>query len=138
MKRGAKLKLTPETIWLHFLAYVKKTKSNPFIVTDWVGGAAKQVDRKKERPLTLEGFNNYCHEVVPLYNVDDYVYNRDGRYPQFIKVVTRIRDMIRQDQIEGGMAMIYSQPLTARLNNLVDKTENKNTVTTIDIVESTS
>jgi hypothetical protein len=138
MKRGAKLKLTPETIWTHFLAYVKKTKSNPFIVTDWVGGVAKQVDRKKERPLTLEGFDNYCAEFVPLYHVDEYIYNRDGRYPQFIQVVTRIRAMIRQDQIEGGMAMIYSQPLTARLNNLVEKTENKNTVTTIDIVESSN
>jgi hypothetical protein len=34
-------------MWELFEAYRKEAKSNPFIVTDWVGGMGMQVDRKK-------------------------------------------------------------------------------------------
>ena len=51
---------SPEHLWELFQAYKKKTKENPFIVKDFVGKDAEMVYREKERPLTIEGFENYC------------------------------------------------------------------------------
>lgn len=112
---------TPEKMWGLFQLYRKKVKAAPFKVTDWVGGAGKQVDRKKEKPLTMEGFENYCFEENIISDLGDYFSNKDGKYETYSTICSRIRQIIRQDQIEGGMAGIYNPSITQRLNNLVDK-----------------
>ena len=114
---------TPEKMMELFLAYKKKVKSTPFIVTDWVGGMAKEVNRKKEKPLTLEGFSTYCFEIGILHRVHDYFGNKNDAYAEFSDICHAIKEIIRQDQIEGGMAGIYNSSITQRLNNLVDKQE---------------
>jgi len=124
---------TPERMLQLFEAYVIATKSNPFIIKDWVGAAAFQVDRKKERPLTMEGFKNYLAANAVVYYLGDYFANTDNAYANYIPVCNMIKSRIRQDQIEGGMAMIYNPSITQRLNNLVEKTENKHEVTEIII-----
>jgi hypothetical protein len=47
-------------------------------------------------------------------------------YEQYLPICRVIRQMIRQDQIEGGMAGIYNPSITQRLNGLVEKTQNEN------------
>ena len=122
---------TPDALWDMFQAYCKDAKSRPFIVTDWVGGQGMKVDRKKERPLTMEGFNLFCYDKIST--VRDYFLNKDGRYEAYITICHRIREAIREDQIGGGMAGIYNPSITQRLNNLVEKTENKHEVSEIKI-----
>jgi hypothetical protein len=114
---------TPEKMMELFLAYKKKVKSNPFVVTDWVGGMAKEVNRHKEKPLTLEGFSTYCFEMGIIHRVHDYFGNKNDAYNNFSDICHAIKEIIRQDQIEGGMAGIYNPSITQRLNNLVDKQE---------------
>ena len=114
---------TPEIMWELFEGYRTKVKSNPFIVTDWVGGMAKEVNRAKEKPLTLEGFSTYCFEIGILHRVHDYFGNKNDAYAEFSDICHAIKEIIRQDQIEGGMAGIYNPSITQRLNNLVDKQE---------------
>jgi hypothetical protein len=114
---------TPERMYELFLAYKKKVKSEPFIVTDWVGGMAKEVNRKKEKPLTLEGFELYCMDNDVINDLKDYFSNKEDRYTAFAPICSRIRLEIRNDQIGGGMAGIYNPSITQRLNNLVDKQE---------------
>lgn len=134
----AKIKyLTPEFLWSYFEDYIKYTKDNPFIIIDWVGASAKEVKRKKEKPLTFEGFENYVCSREIINDLGDYFANTDNAYKDFIKVCKQIKKTIRQDQIEGGMAQVYNSSITARLNNLVEKTENKHEVTSIEIIEST-
>jgi hypothetical protein len=116
---------SPETMWRLFLEYKAKVKSDPFIVGDWVGGMAMPVDRKKEKPLTLEGFDNYLFEMEIIDGVDQYFSNQNGAYLDFLGICSRIRNAIREDQISGGMAGIYNPSITQRLNGLVDKTESK-------------
>jgi hypothetical protein len=94
-------------------------------VVDWVGGMAKEVVRKKERSLTMEGFDNYLFENKIIESVDHYFSNREGRYSDFVGICSRIRKVIRQDQIEGGMAGIYSTSITQRLNGLVEKQQSE-------------
>lgn len=116
---------TPEALLALFEEYVKYTKSKPFIVKDWVGGMGKQIDREKERPITLEGFRVYAFKAIGC--VKQYFDNPDGRYDQYITICSYIKDVIRHDQIDGGMAGIYNPSITQRLNNLKEQTETVNT-----------
>ena len=114
---------TPEIMWELFEGYRTKVKSTPFIVTDWVGGMAKEVNRAKEKPLTLEGFELYCMDNNVITDLSKYFANTDNKYLEFCAICSRIRLEIRNDQIAGGMAGIYNPSITQRLNNLVDKQE---------------
>lgn len=123
----------PQEMWDHFQGYIAEAKSKPIKVKDWVGGMAKEVTREKEVPLTIEGFENYCENSGLITDLGHYFANSDERYNDFIQVCARIKRVIRQDQIEGGMAGIYNPNITQRLNNLVEKTENKHEVSEIII-----
>lgn len=120
-------------MWDFFEKYRIHTKENPIIVTDWVGKDALEVNRKKERPLTLDGFENYLANKGVIKDIGDYFTNNGGDYTEFIQICKRIKKVIRQDQIEGGMAMIYNPSITQRLNGLVEKTENRHEVSEIII-----
>lgn len=110
-------------MWDLFEAYKASVKGKPILVQDFVGKDGDEVDRKRERPLTMEGFQNYLADQDVITDVSDYFENKDGRYSDFIRICSRIRRNIRQDQIEGGMAGIYNPSITQRLNGLVDKSQ---------------
>jgi hypothetical protein len=114
---------SPEHLYELFEAYKKKTKENPFIVKDFVGKDAEMVYREKERPLTIEGFENYCANEGVIQDLGMYFSNSKGRYKRFSTICSRIRREVRSDQIEGGMAGMYNPSITQRLNNLVEKTQ---------------
>lgn len=115
---------SPEKLLEYFKQYKKFVKSNPFIVEDWVGGAGKDVNRKKEKPLTVEGFENWLEDGDIINDLGDYFANTDKRYSNYTTICSRIKREIRQDQIEGGMAGIYNPSITQRLNGLKEQTEN--------------
>lgn len=114
---------SPEDMLKTFKAYKEYIKENPFLVKDWVGKDAEKVERPKEKPLTKEGFTNYCEDQGIITDLTDYFENKEGRYKEFIQVCSRIQREIRQDQIEGGMAGLYNPSITQRLNSLVEKSE---------------
>ncbi len=112
----------PDTMWKLFIDYDQWVRMNPIQVQDFVGKDGEEVYRKKNRPLTLEGFEMYVFNEYGLAtDLDQYFANREGRYTDFVSVCSRIRKCIRQDQIEGGMAGIYNPSITQRLNGLVEK-----------------
>lgn len=112
---------TPEKMWELFEAYRKDVKDNPRFVFDYVGRDGTEVQKKLERPLTIEGFKNYCFQVVG--DITAYLVNRDDAYKEYSTICSRIKEVIRQDQIEGGMVGQYNPSITQRLNNLTDKQE---------------
>ena len=114
---------TPDEMWQAFQKYRDAVKSKPIRVKDWVGAVATEVAREKERPLTLEGFSVYCFEQGITSNIHDYFGNKNGSYVEFSHICRAIKEVIRQDQIEGGMAGIYNPSITQRLNGLVEKTQ---------------
>jgi len=120
---------TPEILWKHFLDYKKHVKENPIIVKDWVGKDADRVHREKEKPLTIDGFENYLQDQEIIGDLSHYFANTNNAYSEYLTICSRVKRNVRQDQIEGGMAGIYNPSITQRLNGLVDKTENKNTIT---------
>jgi len=124
---------SPEVMYELFQEYCEHTKANPIKVKDWVGGMAKPVIREKEIPYTLEGFEIYCFKQGIISDLGKYFANLEGAYEEFRTICSRIRQEIRDDQIKGGMAGIYNPSITQRLNNLVEKTENKHEVSEIKI-----
>jgi hypothetical protein len=125
---------TPEYMWELFVEYKKSIKETPIKVHDFVGKDADEVERKKERPLTLEGFSNWCFEKDITTNIDQYFANTDGLYKDFLSICSRIRLIIKQDQIEGGMVGIYNPSITQRLNGLTEKIEQKNTIEGLNLI----
>lgn len=113
-------------MWELFQAYRTQVKATPFKVKDWVGKDAEQVTREKEKPLTMEGFENHLFENDIITDVSDYFENKEGRYNDYIPICRAIKKTIRRDQVEGGMAGMYNPSITQRLNGLVEKTENDN------------
>jgi hypothetical protein len=118
-----KLIESPDFLWDLFKKYKEDVKSKPIIVKDWVGKDASSVYREKEKPLTIEGFENWLEDNEIITHLSDYFANTDKRYSDFTTICSRIKRNIRQDQIEGGMAGIYNPSITQRLNGLVDKKE---------------
>lgn len=112
---------TPQKMMELFEAYVTEVKGNPFQLKDWVGKDGDEVYRPKEKPLTMEGFENYLFKKGIISDVSDYFEGKLESYKDFLPICRAIKRMIRQDQIEGGMAGIYNPSITQRLNNLVEK-----------------
>jgi hypothetical protein len=115
---------SPEKLWEYFIEYKNHTKKTPIIIKDWVGKDAFTVNREKEKPLTIEGFENYLEDKEIISNLSNYFANSDNKYSDYSTICSRIKRNVRQDQIEGGMAGIYNPSITQRLNSLVEKSEN--------------
>jgi len=47
----------------------------------------------------------------------------DNSYLEYVSIVTRIKEEIRNDQIEGALVGQYQQNIVARLNGLTEKTD---------------
>jgi len=116
---------SPEKMWSLFEDYKTYVKNNPTKVKDWVGKDGEPVFREKEKPLLMVGFECYCmeHTEITYPDLTHYFENKDERYSEYVPITSRIKQEIQADQLSGGMTMIYSQNLTARLNGLVDKKE---------------
>lgn len=118
---------TPEALWQLFVEYKKEVKGNPILVKDWVGKDADMVYREREKPLTMVGFECFvCDKTDISYpDLTDYFEGKIDSYKHYLPISSRIQAEIKNDQLSGGMTMIYSQSITARLNNLAEKTETK-------------
>jgi len=121
--KGTKNIETPEIMWELFEAYKAHIKDNPILVHDFVGKDGDSVERRKERPLTIEGFELYCMDKGIIGDLSHYFANTDQRYTDYVTICSRIRKTVREDQIAGGMAGIYNPSITQRLNGLTDKSE---------------
>lgn len=119
---------TPERMWELFNEYKKATKAKPILVQDYVGKDGNEVFREKERPLTMEGFSIYLYEQGLICDIWQYFSNLNDAYKDYLGICRTIREAIRLDQIEGGMAGIYNPSITQRLNGLTEKTETKLTM----------
>ena len=115
---------TPEILLDLFFKYKKWAKENPIKKNDFKGKDAVTVYYELERPLTMEGFENFVADIpnMPM-SLDQYFCNKDNAYDDYFAICSRIKRLIREDQITGGMAGIYNPSITQRLNNLVDKTD---------------
>lgn len=137
MERGRPKNIeSPEVLWQHFLAYKEYVRENPIEKT--VRGNKNFIisTEKLRRPLTIEGFENYCFDNGIINDLSNYFANSNDAYTNFSTICRAIKKVIRQDQIEGGMVGIYNPSITQRLNALVEKVNTEVTGnTTIQFIE---
>lgn len=108
----------PDELLTFFERYRIQVKSNPRIKIEHVGKDGIRVEVPLETPMTMEGFKVFVWEEFG--DIANYI---KGEYPEFMPIVTRIREEIRADQIAGAMVGQYNANLTARLNGLADKSD---------------
>lgn len=99
--------------------YFDWCNSNPWIKKDFVKGgdmAGTIVDIPTSRPYTIEGLCVHIGICVKTF------YNYEERN-DFLQVVTHIREVIRQNQIEGACVGAYNSNIVSRLLGLSDKQE---------------
>jgi 3-deoxy-D-arabino-heptulosonate 7-phosphate (DAHP) synthase len=114
---------TPEKLWELFTEYRTHVKSNPRTKHVFVGKDGKSDYELLEVPLTMEGFDNFCYEKG--LTIEHYFRNTNKAYEDYCGICMRVRNAIRQDQIEGGMVGQYNPSITQRLNGLTEKQEIK-------------
>lgn len=114
---------SPEKMYELFTDYKLWVEDNPILVEDYVGKDAERVFRRKNRPLTFEGFCNYLEDNSIIANPIHYFINYEGRYEDYVSICSRIKREIRTNQIEGGMVGIFNPSITQRLNGLTEKSE---------------
>ena len=120
---GTKYIETPEKMWELFTEYKQRVQDNPIEVQDFVGKDGDEVYRKKNRPLTFEGFECFVMDKTDINYPDlsEYFEGKNESYRSYFPICSRIKRDIRNNQIEGGMAGIFNPSITQRLNNLVEK-----------------
>jgi hypothetical protein len=72
-------------------------------------------------PLTMDGFKTFCNKSGA--DINRYWNNVDGAFSEYVTIVTRIKEEIRNDQIEGALIGQYNNNIVARLNGLTEKTD---------------
>lgn len=124
---------TPDQLWIAWLNYKDKRKidAHDWPKVQYVGKDGYRVEDYPILPLTMDGFSCYCFDNHG--SVKEYFLNRDGYYDEFNTICSRIKEEIRDHQITGGMLGQFNPSITQRLNNLTEKTENKNENTNIEI-----
>lgn len=113
--------VTPEELEAYFEQYKEWVANNPILVQDYVGKDGTEVDRKKNRPLTFDGFEIWLRKNSKIKCCQHILDNVKSAYNDFIDVARYIKASVKADQIEGGMAGIYNPNITARLNGLTEK-----------------
>jgi hypothetical protein len=117
---------TPEKLWELFTEYRTHVKSNPRTKHVFVGKDGKSDYELLEVPLTMEGFDNFCYEKG--LTIEHYFRNTNKAYEDYCGICMRVRNAIRQDQIEGGMVGQYNPSITQRLNGLTEKQQIEQTI----------
>lgn len=114
----------PEELEKVFKSYKEdlKQKAKQWEKIQYVGkDGSKKTDYPK-LPLTLEGLKRYCWDEK-IGNIEQYFLNQGSLYNDFIGICSRIKNEIREDQIQGGLLGFYNPSITQRLNGLVEKSE---------------
>lgn len=95
--------------------YFEFIEQNPFKEQDFRGKDAYEVKINRMRPMTIEGLCNALE--ITRQSFLNYEKN-----PDFFDVVTRIRQIIENNQFEGAAAGFLNPNIIARKLGLADKT----------------
>ena len=121
---------TPEKMWELFTQYKEWVRDNPILVEDYVGKDADKVDRKRQRALTMEGFECFVMDKTDITYPDlsHYFSLNDENYKDYFAICSRIKREIRSNQLDLGLANVINTSITQRLNGLKEQTETKTTI----------
>lgn len=118
---------SPEQLWDYFLHYKKWAIDNPIKVHDFVGKDAKEAYRLKNRPLTLEGFENWLEDEGVIKDLENYINTTSkGFFTEYAEVATRIRKRCLDHNLNHAAVGEYQQNIIARYHGLANQVVNTN------------
>ena len=126
---------TPEKLYSYFEKYKDYCKQNPKKENIWNSRSEKEVSLNREIPITWVGFENYLRKQKVITTLQDYEFNKDERYNEYITIVRAIKDEIYEDKNNGAVTGIFQHNIIARDLGLVDKkdVEHKGSAITINV-----
>lgn len=119
---GTKNIETPEKLWELFEAYVKHESKNPMYKTDYVGKDGNEVKTPLQVPITFEGFECYLADQKIINDLGHYSQNLDGRYTDYVPIITRIRNNCFVQNFKGASVGLFNANIISRKLGLSDKT----------------
>lgn len=139
--KGNKIKLTPEELLKSAKNYFDIIDDNPIKEAAIHQRTGNIIFLPKPRPYTLEGLCNHIGITMQtLYNYETMYKNVNTNDKEkkeiaaaFFEIITRIRQIIYQQKLEGAAANIFNSNIIARELGLTDKQEIKEEAKTINI-----
>ena len=119
----------PETLWELACLYFERTDNAPLHKKDFIRGgdnAGKEVNIKAARPYTWSAFEDYLFEEGVIMYLDDYRYDRGGKYSEFKEVVELIGRVMYANKFEGASVGLFNPSIIARELGLVEKVQTQN------------
>ena len=110
---------TPEKLYELFEQYTEDTKRRVRTIPKATNKGVLYEEHVP--PLTIDGFKTYCNKQGA--DINRYWYGIGEGFDVFVSIVTRIKEEIRNDQVEGALVGQYQQNIVARLNALTEKTD---------------
>ena len=114
---------TPEQLYKYFEQYKEYCKKNPKKENFWSSRSNKEVSVSREIPLTWIGFENYMRKKKIIETLQDYEFNRDDRYSEYVTIIRAIKNEIYEDKYAGATAGIFQHNIIARDLGLSEKRE---------------
>ena len=112
---------TPQELYSLFKDYKQWAKNNPWEMEDYVGKDGNKIIRHKTIPLTWIGFELYLKEKEIIGTLQDYEFNREGRYEDFVTIIRAIKNEIYNQKYIGAAVGAFQQNIIARDLGLVEK-----------------
>jgi len=112
---------TPEELEVFCKGYFEWADNNPWIKNDVVRGgefAGTQLQIPTQRPYTLIALCHYLGIAYATWKLYE-------EKSEFLEVTTWAREKINNQQIEGAMVGAFNANLTARIQGISDKQEQK-------------
>lgn len=119
---------SPKKLWELACEYFQSVDDSPGIKKDFIKGgemAGTIVDMETMRPYTWEGFEDYLFQRGIISDLEDYRYNKDGRYSEFGGIIRAIGKVIYDRNFSGAAMNFLNSNLIARQLGLAEKTQVK-------------
>lgn len=124
---------TPEKLWELFTQFVEHEKQSPFYKTEYVGKDGNEVQTALQVPITFEAFECWLADQDIISDLGDYAKNKGGSYDSYSPIITRIRQNCFAQNFKGAAVGLFNANLIAKKLGLIEKTENKNENTNIEV-----
>lgn len=119
---------TPEKLWELFESYVLHEKQNPMYKTEYVGKDGRTELTPLETPITFEGFECYLMDKGIIGDLGHYSQNLDGRYKEYVPIITRIRKNCFVHNFRGASVGLFNANIIAKKLGLSEKVETQQTI----------
>lgn len=124
LKVGSEPKYTPETLGDTALKYFEYIKKNPFYQKQAFAykGEITVIELPIIKPYTILGFCNFAGIVHNTY------LNYKKKNKAYLRVITRIEEIILNQKFEGAASNIFNSNIISRDLGLIDKQQKEENV----------